>query len=475
MNRQQLFRSVIMAVSAVLVACGGAHSPWTSGSNATPGAVVALAGNAGDTVLSLGWQAPTTGSAPFSYSVQLANQGAAQIVQSGTSAIVSGLANGTSYTLSVHATNSAGDGPTSTIQLTPSTVDSASYSALSVTGNTSGNDSSGISDPTLLLAGGALWMTYSSDSYYGTPLTKDVSVSLAYSNDGGTTFNYTATLGSASAATVTDSTGTVCGNTTCSGRWVYGKPFLVDDAGDPDTSRRFKVFAHKYFLYPSANPSTIYTLGSIVMWTAPTLNGSWSAELSVLGWKLTPPQLTPNTVVNTLDPALSACSSLDDGSATTFNGALDFVFACNTGSTQNIVLLRSTDHANSFSYVGTLLQATDASTYGANYFGAPSLITTETNAQLLMVTPVGPSTVNGTAIANAYSGCVAFPIASEQNASLFLNGGGAPMAMLQIPAITNQLSGACAWESGAGGLGVLLSAATVAPYSFGIVNTQKSF
>lgn len=462
----------------LLTACGGdSHGPWT-GESTPPGAVTALAGNAGDGVISLGWAAPATGNAPFNYSVQLTPiVSGAVITQSETSALIRGLTNGTSYSISVKASNNAGDGPSSTVQLTPSALaSSTNYLSLSVAGNTSGNDSSGIYDPAILrLEDGNIWMTYSSVSYYGIPLVQDVSTSLAFSSDGGNTFNYVRTLGNATNATVTVTNGNVCGSTTCNGRWVYEVPFIVDDASDPDTSRRFKIFAHKYFLYPAANPATIYTLGAIVMWTAPAPDGTWSAEQSVLGWTLTPPELTPNRIVNAIDPALNQCLVVSEGSATTFNGALDFVFACSNGITQKIVQLRSTDHANSFTYVGTLLQASDGAAFNANYFSAPTLIATETNAQLLIATPVAARTINGTSLPNAYSGCVAFPVASEQNATLFRSSSGIPLAILQIPAAINQLNGACAFERNTTSLGVLMNAATIVPLNFGILNTTKNF
>jgi hypothetical protein len=467
--------SIVLSMLLLSACGGGSHGPWTS-SGTTPGSVTALAGNAGDSSISLGWTAPTSGDSPFSYTIELNPSSAgAQIVQSGTTAIVRNLSNGISYTVSLHASNGAGSGPTATVQLSPSALNGANYSALSVAGNTSSNAASGIFDPSLLqLSNGNIWMAYSSVNFYGSPRVQDVSTSIAFSNDGGSTFNYVRTLGNAGNAIVTDTTDTLCGNATCSGRWVYEVPFIVDDVSDPNSARRYKIFAHKYFLYPPASPSTIYPLGAIVMWTAAAPDDIWSAEQSVLGWNLTPPELTPNRVVNTIDPALNECITVSEGSATTFNGALDFVFACSNGTTQKIVQLRSTDHANSFAYVGTLLEASDAAAFNANYFSAPALITTETNAQLLFATPVTARTISGVALTAAYAGCVAFPVASEQTATLFRSGG-APLAILQIPPIANQLNGACVFERGTTGLGVLMNAATVVPLNFGITNTKKNF
>jgi hypothetical protein len=473
----QLARFALLPLLLLLSACDGdSHSPWSASDN-TPGAVVALAGNAGDGAISVGWATPTIGTAPFNYSVVLspATTGAV-MTQAGTSALIRNLSNGTAYTVAVRASNSAGNGPTASLQVSPSALDSASYASIAVTGNTSLSDRSGIYDPSVLrLASGNIWIAYSSVAFYGSPLVQDVSTSLAFSSDGGSTFNYVRTLGNAGIATVTDTTnGAVCGSTTCSGRWVYEVPFIVDDASDPDAARRFKIFAHKYFLYPPKTPSTFYPLGAIVMWTAPALDGTWSAERSVLGWNLTPPELTPNRVVNTIDPALSSCITVSEGSATTFNGALDFVFACSNGITQKIVQLRSADHANSFTYVGTLLEASDATSFGANYFSAPALITTETNAQLLLATPVSSRTINGSSLANVYSGCVAFPVASEQSAALFRNAG-TPLAILQIPASLNRLNGACSFERNTSALGVLMNEATPVPLNFGIIGTRKNF
>lgn len=474
---RQLARFAALPLTLLLNACDGdSHSPWSS-SDSAPGAVVALAGNAGDGAISVGWAAPTTGTGPFNYSVVLSPATTAAVVtQSGTSALIRNLSNGIAYTVAVHARNNAGDGLTASLQLSPSAVDSASYSSVDVTGNTDHNALNGIYDPSpLRLANGNIWIAYSSVAFYGSPLVQDVSTSLAFSSDGGSTFNYVRTLGNARLATVTDTTnGAVCGSAACTGRWVYETPFIVDDASDPDATRRFKVFAHKYFLYPPKTPSTFYSLGAIVMWTAAALDGTWSTERSVLGWNLTPPELTPNRVVNTLDPALNSCLTISEGSATTFNGALDFVFACSNGITQKIVQLRSTDHANSFTYIGTLLEAGDATTFGGNYFSAPSLITTETNAQLLLATPVTTRTINDVEQSNVYSGCVAFPLASEQNATLFRIAT-TPLAILQIPASTNRPSGACAFERNTSALGFLMNEATLTPLNFGIIGTRKNF
>ncbi len=154
---------------------------------------------------------------------------------------------------------------------------------------------------------------------------------------------------------------------------------------------------------------------------------------------------------------------------------MDFVFACSNGVTQKIVQLRSTDHANSFIYVGTLLEASDATSFGANYFQEtrPNHYRNQC-AVIVKATPVSTRTINGSSLANVYSGCVAFPLASEQNAALFRNAG-TPLAILQIPASLNRLNGACSFERNTSALGILMNEATPVPLNFGIIGTRKNF
>jgi chitodextrinase len=87
-----------------------------------PGAVtgLALSGNPGPTSVSLTWQAPSTGSAPFTYQVYMASPSGSGVyspvggTQSGTTATISGLTSGLTYDFYVQASNSAGTGVAST-------------------------------------------------------------------------------------------------------------------------------------------------------------------------------------------------------------------------------------------------------------------------------------------------------------------------------------------------------------------------
>ena len=480
-----------------LHACGGSHGAYNprDDDDAAPGPVLHLAGNAGDSAVSLGWDAPSTGSPPFNYNITIAPAAAnATITSNGTHALIRGLINNTGYTFSVTAKNNKGESNAATLLLKPTAVETnlANLDAVDQDSNDL-NSPNGIYDASLLNVGSRVWMAYASVNYYQQAghRVQDVSTSLAYSDDSGATFTYLKTIGAATNAIVTPGAGfNPCGNITCSGRWVYEVPFLVDDNTDPDSSKRFKLFAHKYFLYPAADPATFYALGAIVMWTAPSPESNWSNERVVLKWNLTPPELASNNNISTLNVALNECLALSEGGATTYKGNLDFVFACshsdtsNTGTTQKIILLRSSDHASTFKYVGTPLEAADAASFNAAYFSAPALIPTESSAPLLIATPVINRVIslNGTPITlDAYSGCVAFPFADEETGKLFRSGttpiSTTPISILKIGYQANHLNGACAWDRGASGSGILVNDgnAITATSQFSILKTAKNF
>lgn len=477
----------------ILSACGGgSHGAYNPKDESAPTAVTNLAGNAGDGAVSIGWEAPSTGSAPFIYNITITpTTNTATVTNDGTRTVIQGLANNTTYTFSITAKNSAGESPATTLLLKPTAVESiiANLDPIDRDSNDT-NSPSGIFDASLLNVGNRLWMAYSSVNYYlqaGRRI-QDVSTSLGYSDDSGATFTYLKTIGVATNAVVTPGSGfNPCGNITCTGRWVYEVPFLVDDKTDPDASKRFKLFAHKYFLYPLAatpSQSPIYTLGAIVMWTAPSPESNWSNERVVLGWTNTPQELATSNKINTLNTALNECLALSEGAATTYQGNLDFVFSCSYpdtgigGLTQKIVMLRSSDHTGTFKYISTPLEAADAAPFGALYFSAPALIPTESSAPLLIATPVinRAVSINGIPLTgDFYSGCIAFPFASEESGKLFRSGS-TPLSILKIGYRANHLDGACAWDRGASTSGILMNdgEAITGTSHFSILKTIKN-
>jgi hypothetical protein len=403
----------------------------------------------------------------------------ANVLVEGTAAIVRGLSNGTAYTLSVAAINSAGQGPASTpVQATPSAVDSSAYTELFVKGD---HSPTGIFDPALLKSSdGKVWLTYSSVNYYNNASgrVQAVLTRLAESQDGGETFTYLKTLGPDQPATVTDPSegAKLCGHPTCAGRWAYEVSWVVEDKTDPEASRRFKVFAHKYFLNPPGPGLTQYALGAIVMWTASAPDGTWSAETTVLRWNLTPPEISGGQNVNSIDPALAPCQFMSEGGVSVYGNGLDMGLSCfytepPRNSRAKVVLLRTTDHAQSFQYVSTPLTLADATALGKEFFTASSLLPTPGNA---------PALIASTWKKGVYEGCYIYPFASEQAGTLFRENG-SPIAILKLPERQDLLGGACGWDRGIKATGVLMGEVGLTKlrngyaFPFKILETKRAF
>ncbi|MGB5472326.1 MAG: fibronectin type III domain-containing protein [Gammaproteobacteria bacterium] len=462
--RRSTWIAVAILAQTLLSACGGGGSGV-----APPGVPLGVTVNPGDGALSLGWKPPASngGAAIQAYSVELTPAvPPADVTATGTVALVRNLTNGIGYQVSVRASNAAGTGPASTpVTVQPAAAVNSGYTPITIQGD---NSPSGIYDPSILRANnGVLWLSYSSVDYHNNgsgQLVQDVGTRIARSNDNGNTFSHVATIATPTPATVTDTDPALsaCGAPTCTGRWVYETSWLIEDSTDPDPNRRFKLFAHKYFLYPPGTTNrTLYHLGVIVMWTAAAPDGAWSIETPLIGWNLSPPELTPLHVVNAaLHPDLGECLLVAEGSATVRASVIDFVFACPFIDTtagnavrQKIVRLRSTDHLSTLDYVTTLLEADDAAPYGgAGHFSAPALIVREDNAPLLLVTPV---------VNNVYAGSLVFPFADDGSAGVFRTGG-LPETILFAPvAGAGHIGGASTYDGSLGAQGILQSDATL--------------
>jgi hypothetical protein len=209
-----------------------------------------------------------------------------------------------------------------------SVANPSTYTRVSVAGDPG---SSGVFDPSVVFpdAGAAGWMAYSSVDYYvADGLVRDVTTRIAASADHGATWTLRATVNLPEPAEIAVGDISLCGQTRCSGRMISEVPFLVDDGADPDPARRFKLFAHRYFLYPPAHDrgaDAQLQLGSINLRTAPSPDGPWSADVPVLGWNLAPPEIQPLLNVNTLGAPMSTCLAVSEGGAAAFDDELDVV------------------------------------------------------------------------------------------------------------------------------------------------------
>ena len=409
-----------------------------------PPVPVDLEAQIGDGAVSLAWRDGTGAPRSVSYLVEIVPaEPKAQVSVVGTRALVRGLTNGTGYTLSVIAQSADGSSDPASVKAKPVAVDLQGESPVAIEDDPA--SASGIFDASVVrVTKSEAWLAYSGVDYYDFVgvLVQDVSTQIAHSTDGGRTFKHVRTLGAARPGVVTDDLGLACEKgQKCSGRWVYETPALVEDPADPDPNARWKVFAHKYFLYPpKAGRATVYALGAIVMWTAGAPDGPWSPETSLLGWNLTPRELRPKINVNALHPDLANCLAIAEGGAAAGENGLDLVFACTEPAEsepfpQKIVMLRSRDHARSFEYVATLLRADDAKILKASFFTAPSLLPSAGKGQLLVVTP---------AVKTLYAGCVAIPFADPRTGQLFRDPKGIPLGLLGVKPLPGHAGGACA-------------------------------
>lgn len=470
-----MFRRIALITGWVflLTACGGGGSGGSDslpGIASTPGAPTGVVVNAGDGALSLGWSAPAFngGSAISGYQVSITPQPPGLDIQvSGTRALLTGLSNGVSYQLTVAAMNVRGVGRASTaVNGQPEAAITGAYTQLTIPNNPAAGSATGIYDPSLLRASNDdLWLAYSAVNFTnsGGIITQDVGLRIARSSDNGISFLYERTVKDPENATVTDPFLVACGMSTCNGRWVFETSTLIEDPSDPNPNRRFKLFAHQYFLYPG-NPksNTVYHLGALVMFTASTPDSLWSGPRVVLDWPLSPPELAPGQDITGIDPALANCLILGEPGAAVVDGRILLAAICPyndamLGDVQKIVLLQSSDHAASFSYLSTLLTPADAPS-GVRYFSAPALIATDDNAPVLLVTDVVDIGGNDT-----YKGSRVFPLAAEGSHAVFRVLSVAQSILASPTSTTNTIGGASAYARDTGSLGILQSDAIPPP------------
>jgi fibronectin type 3 domain-containing protein len=139
-----LYTFAIVAVSACGVSVGASAQATPA---TVPGAPSITSATAGDGQVAVSWNQPASngGNAIVNYTVT-SIPGGFTAISATTSAAVTGLANGTSYTFTVHATNGAGNGPESTASAaaTPASSQTAPGAPANVTA-TAGNGLSQVS------------------------------------------------------------------------------------------------------------------------------------------------------------------------------------------------------------------------------------------------------------------------------------------------------------------------------------------
>jgi hypothetical protein len=296
----------------------------------------------------------------------------------------------------------------------------------------------GIFDPSYVYPSGA---GAGAMAYSAVPDQMTIRTHVAVSSDGGATWTLAAEANTPEAATLASSDATECPGGTCTGNLISEVASLVFDPTDPDTSAQWKLFAHRYLV--GAGVATHYDLGTITLQTAPGAAGPWTAPAKWIGWSSSSPYSSTGVQIDAGSLAGTAdCLALTEPAAIVLPGVIDLAVGCvylAAGTPAiRIELLRSTDHAATFTSVGTLLRPADAACLvpGGSINAADLFVSNGT--EYVAATPSDPA---------GYHGCLVFPIVDPSTGTV-----GAPVRA--IAPSSGQFSGACTFADGAGGYAI---------------------
>jgi hypothetical protein len=345
------------------------------------------------------------------------------------------------------ASGGDGDGAVEAGCLAPNgaatTLSPTSTVALAVAGDL--GSASGISDPSLV------WPSGGAAGYlsYTTLEPSALFTRIAKTTDG-RSFTYVVDANAYADLAVTTTDTTVCQATTCDGRLVHETSSIVEDPTDPDPARRFKLFDYSYVIVPGATPPQRNTWGYIGLYTAQTPEQGWSPGAKAVGWSSTAPGVSSDdagTVISSV-PALQDCAAFTEPAALvdSATGALYLALGCALQASSRVVLLRSTDHAVTFSYVGLLLGVADGTTLGSTSPGLmPSDLFQVGGATYLIVSTLGSTPVVADA-PSGYTSCATVRIDDLASAAVQRDAQGNAVALRKIVAPGGTFAGACAFK-----------------------------
>ena len=216
---------------------------------------------------------------------------------------------------------------------------------------------------------------------------------IAFTSDG-VSFTYAGDANSDADVTVTTTDTTVCGAATCDGLLVHETSSLLYDATNPDTTKRFKLFDYSYVIVPGASPPAQHAWGYVGLYTASDPGKSWSPGTKALGWSSTADGVSSQdaaTVLSTV-AALQDCAAFTEPAAVVdpASGDLYMALGCATGTSSRVVLVHSSDHAATFTYVGVLLSAADGTALGSTTPGVmPTDFVVDGGTTYLVVSTLG--------------------------------------------------------------------------------------
>lgn len=316
----------------------------------------------------------------------------------------------------------------------------------------------GIFDPSIVYPAGA---PAGAMAYSAVKAKDDIATRIALSDDEGATWTFVV---QANAATPVPND---------AGNLISEVSSLVVDPSDPDASRRWKLFSHRYL---AKGQTLFYDVGHVALQTAPAAEGPWSAPAANVGWRGTNPFSSEGAKLVAQDvPALADCVAFTEPSALALpNGVLALSLGCVStmpATSIRVVLLFSADHASTWTYAGVLVPASDAPCLGramglarvnaVDLFGAAGKV-------WLSVTPENPTL--------GYRGCAFVEIVDLASAKIARDDAGAPKVTTLLATPTDQFSGACAHAEGATKATALMSVAFLdQPRIFRIVRSGVRF
>jgi hypothetical protein len=326
------------------------------------------------------------------------------------------------------------------------TVDPASTPKLAVANDR--NSTNGIFDPSLIWPPGSTrgFLSYTSLG------SSALFTRIATTTDG-TTFTYAVDANAYADLAVATTDTTVCNATSCNGRMVHETSSLIYDATDPDASRRFKLFDYSYVIVPAAASPAQHAWGYIGLYTSASGDSTWSSGTKAIGWASTATSVSSDgaeaVLTNTAD--LSDCAAFTEPAAIVdVSGNIDLALGCvskNSGNPVRVVLVTSTDHAKTFSYVGVLLTSADGPSVGSNSTGVqPTDLFQDDGDTYLIVSTLGttPTIANSPA---GYVSCTTIAVSDLASAKVERDASNNPVVVRKLTAPGGTFTGACAFKS----------------------------